>query len=284
LELATRAQAREEVLQLLRFPPESWFRQGNWRATAWKNGRYFSKRAKTREAILRHIGPTLNELRLWFLSENSDLETLRIESAVFWLSPAPTSQIWSPVEISDDLGPKKRREARTFRNKRSLIGNPEYLRPYPSVLECSELLIEIFPTTNEYLDEVAGRLVAELLRGELSSQELVGYGCVGGQCRRMMMLDALGGVPAAVDQLGDKFEELYPILIGPRDTCEGLVASLNGIAKLHRVSEESRSAVVTIPPEAINGSTRDLADNWIIDLPALAEEYREEILRKRSKS
>jgi hypothetical protein len=80
LELATRAQAREEVLQLLRFPPESWFRQGNWRATAWKNGRYFSKRAKTREAILRHIGPTLNELRLWFLSENSDLETLRISS------------------------------------------------------------------------------------------------------------------------------------------------------------------------------------------------------------
>jgi hypothetical protein len=115
----------------------------------------------------------------------------------------------------------------------------------------------------------------------LASQQVVGYGCLGGLCRRMMVLHALGGVPAAVDQLGEKFEGLYPILIGPRDTCEGLVASLNGIAKLHIISKQSRTALVSIPSEAINGTTRDLADNWIIDLHNLAEDYRQQLLRER---
>lgn len=282
LELATRDQSRNGLGHLLRFPDERWFSDGTWRVQCWKNGKSSSKRGKSREEGLHHAGDAVNELRMTFSSNENVTKRGLVEVAEIWFHPAPTSELWQPVDTNLPLGPRKNRERRNFKNKETLIGNKDYLHPYFSVLECS--LIDFEGADAVDSNEMIAEWIIRVMPAQLMDLELVGYGCLGGNCRRQMMLHNLGGVPAAVDQLGEKFEEIYPILIGPRKTCEGLVTSLSGIAKLHLVSTKSPTAIVTIPVNQINGSTRDLAHNWIIDLPALAEDYRQSILRIRSKS
>jgi hypothetical protein len=98
---------------------------------------------------------------------------------------------------------------------------------------------------------------------KLSVQEVFGYGCVHGNCRRMSMVMSLGF--PEIDQLGSKFENIYPILVGSRSSCEGLAALLRGFATLVPFSDHAKSAILSIPPDQVKAASENAdVQQWIV--------------------
>jgi hypothetical protein len=75
----------------------------------------------------------------------------------------------------------------------------------------------------------------------------------------------MGGVAAWTDELGERFENIYPILIGPVASCEGLAAALGDRCSLIRFSEQAPSAIVSIPPDKVEEIRQDPAvKEWVV--------------------
>ena len=65
------------------------------------------------------------------------------------------------------------------------------------------------------------------------------------------MLRGVRSVGPWTDRLGEKFENIYPIMIGSVASCEGLAAVLGDRCSLIRISGQAPSAIVSIPPEKV---------------------------------
>lgn len=68
----------------------------------------------------------------------------------------------------------------------------------------------------------------------------------------MGMTVGVGSRGGNVDDLGEKFENIYPILIGPKASCEGLAKALGNVEKWPLfASAESPTYVLSVPPELV---------------------------------
>jgi len=225
-------------------------------------------RSKKREPILERIAADcINELSLkWQKSTpdviNSGFEVVEGQIDFF---PSPVSTLWAEVPKQELDSPLEDRERRNFEAREAVRAKP-YQLPYPSTIECF-LTIESHgkELTELQLQESAIDWICSALPERIFKEPIFGYGCVHGTCRRMSMLYSMGGVVEWTDRLGSKFENIYPILIGPRESCEGLASALPGHSSVIMIAPSAASAIVSIPPETV-AATRDVpaVRDWVV--------------------
>ena len=267
LELATRVQD-ERLLDLLRIPGSASIGKGTWRAQWWSHGKTTRMRSAHREQILTRVRQDgINELDLKWQAEGSTTDNALIRLANLWNSftPEQTSALWAPV-------PTEKLSSRDDERKRMNFGggtpppHEGYKRSRPSTLEC----FWEFESEGDTLDDVElQKRVIDWLRGAIQdvceALACFGYGCVHGTCRKMSMVTSMGGVAAWTDELEEKFENIYPILIGPVASCEGLAAVLGDRASLILISEKAPSAIISIPPARVDEIRQDSGvREWVV--------------------
>jgi hypothetical protein len=99
-----------------------------------------------------------------------------------------------------------------------------------------------------------------------------GYGCVHERCRRMNMAASMGGVSTWSDQLGERFENIYPILVGGTELCLRVKSGLGEGCSLIDIPNQPGTAIVSIAPEDISEIRQEpKAKDWVVirDLSAL---------------
>jgi hypothetical protein len=269
LELGTRAQDLQ-VLELLRFPSDSILVGGvKWSATWWSHGETRRMTSSEREEFLSIVARAgINELEVNLELSNAQHAGMRIISGSLSLYPSVTSDIWADVPTDHLKNREEERKRRSFGAGKSFIGEyqEKYRLPYPTVAEYSLT----FETTQHVQSDVEIQtLCVEFIKRAMSeglrAMPIFGYGCVHGKCRTQMMLHNLGGVPSWVDQLGERFENVYPILVGPLATCEGMVGSLQGGASLFRIPGRVPNGIVSIPPSDIDNARKNAAvKEWVV--------------------
>jgi hypothetical protein len=107
-------------------------------------------------------------------------------------------------------------------------------------------------------------VVQSPLPAELEALNYFGYG--GEQhCRRMTMSMSMGGVAPWMDQLGKKFDNIYPLLIGPTASCEGTAAPIGKECSVVQISEQPSIAMVSIPAEKVDEiRTNPAVKDWVV--------------------
>jgi hypothetical protein len=191
---------------------------------------------------------------------------VKVISAWLRFHPSPMSVLWATVP-TDKLGARMEDKLRkNFLNVESVLQTP-YKLAYPSTLECFfKLTSPGTELSDARLQEISVNWIRAVIAEPLAAQDIFGYGCVHGTCRRMLMVTSLG--PPEIDDLGPKFENIYPILFGSRASCEALSAVLAGSSELILISEKAPSAILSITPDGVRNASRDLAvRNWIIARP-----------------
>jgi hypothetical protein len=267
LEIATRAQD-ERLLNLLRIPESASVGAGTWRARWWSHGKTTRMRSIDREQILRRVCQDgVNELDLKWQSEDANTNNVAIRLVDVWnyFAPERTSTLWAPL-------PTEKLSSRDDERKRVNFGggaptlHEGYKLARPSTLEC----FWEFESERNTLDDVELQKnvigwLKHALQEVCESLTCFGYGCLHGTCRKMGMLTSMGGVAAWIDQLGEKFENIYPILIGPVASCEGLAALLGDRGSLIRIAENAPSAIVSIVPGRVDEIRRDPGvREWVV--------------------
>jgi hypothetical protein len=227
-------------------------------------------RSNEREKILSKLADDgINEVELNSKSSAARPQSRpRIMDACLSLYPSVMSDLWAKVPETLLKHRADERQRKSFGGGQSFREDHQgsYRLPYPSVAEYS-LNIEVprDSETDTRLQELSMDLVQRAMPQALHQLNLFGYGCVHGKCRTQMMLHNMGGIAAWTDQLGEKFENIYPILIGPVSSCEGLAAALGDRCSVIRISEQALSAIVSIPPESVDEIRQDpVAKEWVV--------------------
>ena len=79
------------------------------------------------------------------------------------------------------------------------------------------------------------------------------------------MVSSMGGVAPWTDQLGEKFDNIYPLLIGPVASCEGMAAAIGEECSLVQIAEHSSIAMLTIPAEKVDEIRLNPAvKDWVV--------------------
>ena len=177
---------------------------------------------------------------------------------------SPLSILWAPVP-EEKMGsiPEDRKRRNFGMHAQALSGqavsgtHPDapppstYQKPYPTVVG---YMLETEAAADAADGPDLQRMSVDLLRHavppSLKDCDIFGYGCAGGGCRNMGMLVDAGSRGGNVDELGEKFENVYPILIGPRASCEGLAEALGGVEKWPLFEgPDNPTYILSIPPE-----------------------------------
>jgi hypothetical protein len=269
LELASRA-VDSALLDLLRFPLDGapLAALSEFSARWWEHGKSKRMKSRNREKIIERILPTgINQLELKWHSE-SRLRTgsLALVDACLDFFPSPMSQLWAEVPIHRLKSHAEEVSRRNFRLKESVLTR-EHTLPYPSTLEC---FVKMDAAGDKLQDSHIQQLAVDWTRSVtppgLADQEIFGYACVHGTCRRMGMAQSLGF--PEIDQLGEKFEGVYPILIGPRRSCEEAAAELGDSAAVVRLANNSRCSILSINPEQVQSVARSgVLQKWLVPRP-----------------
>jgi hypothetical protein len=265
VELATRKQDKT-VIDLLRFPEHEDVRDGEWSARWWSHGKTKRMRSIDREKVIQRLASDgINELDIKWNSRATDSQehSFRLVSAWILLSPTWGSALWAPVS-KDPLPLRADERQRKNFGKGHLPDNSEYSLPEPSTLECF-LTFEVDETlTGPQLPRQFVEWVRASLPAELEALNYFGYG--GEQrCRRMSMVSGMGGVAPWTDQLGEKFDNIYPLLIGPVASCEGMAAAIGEACSLVQIAEHSSIAMVSIPAEKVDEIRLNPAvKDWVV--------------------
>jgi hypothetical protein len=205
-----------------------------------------------------------NELDMkWRPFEPLPVEAVNIVSAHFDFFPSLMNKLWAPVPLQKLKSRSEELSRANFRNIESVL-TEEYRLPYPSSLECYlRLATAAEQLTDVELQEASIRWIRSVMPRDIMVQEVFGYGCVHVSCRRMSMVRS-AGLPE-MDQLGEKFENIYPILIGPLVSCEGLAAALRGLGTIVPLSNHAKIAIVSIPPDQVKSALENTeAKAWIV--------------------
>jgi hypothetical protein len=265
LELASRAED-SRMLDLLRFPSAAALQGGGqWAARWWAHGKTKRMHSGDREKIFKELGVAgFNELELkWRAVEPAPIETLKIVRAQLDFFPSPMNELWAPVPLHQLKSHAEDLSRRNFRNVESVFKR-EYKLPHPSVLECYLRLAATGSKLSDVeLQEASIAWIRSVMPPGLAVQEIFGYGCVHGSCRRMSMVMSVGF--PEIDELGVKFENIYPILIGPRESCEGLAVALRGLGTVVPFSNDGKIAILSIPPDQVKAALENTeAKAWIV--------------------
>jgi hypothetical protein len=142
----------------------------------------------------------------------------------------------------------------------------EFRLPHPST---AEFLLTFNEPTNGLSDQELQNSSIEWICSAIPTSfqalDCFGYGCVHGACRRMNMVRSLGGVAGWEDQLGEKFENIYPILFGSVSLCRGLKAALGDRCSLIPIPNQPASAVISISPDLVDEIRREPAvHEWVV--------------------
>jgi hypothetical protein len=227
-------------------------------------------RSKDREKILARVAEDgINEFELTSRTRPAtpSQESCFVEAWVTF-DPSLMSDLWAEVpttELENHADERKRWSFGSGKSYREEYA-AKYKLPYPSV---AEYLLTIDTALDHgceaELQSLSIDLVCRAMPTALLRLDPFGYGCVGGKCRHMMMLHSLGGVAAWTDRLGDRFENIYPILVGPTTSCQGLATALGTRCSLTGFPQHPTCAVVTIPPDEVEGVRRDPAvKDWVV--------------------
>lgn len=271
VELAVRA-TDSRLFDLVRFPVKGAHLYGEWSARWWTRGKTKRMHSNDRDRILQQVSSEgLNELRLsWApIGVPALIEFVKVEGADITFYPSPFSELWAEVPIHQLKSPSENRARMNFRNTESVLTRAHEL-PFPSTLECF-FHLETAKTLSSTADlqDMSVSWIRAVMPKELLSQEVFGYACVHGTCRKMLMVMSLGF--PEIDQLGNKFENIYPILIGPRASCEGLVAAL-GCGSVVEFSSQAPSAILTLNPKDVEGASRNQAAKpWLVPRPDIRD-------------
>jgi hypothetical protein len=69
-----------------------------------------------------------------------------------------------------------------------------------------------------------------------------------------------------VDELGPKFESLYPILLGPKSTCDAIQSVIGDLAQKFDLSEDSETSILSIPSKDVERLARlPGLQKWLVD-------------------
>lgn len=278
VELASRLED-EKVLDLLRFPADSIVGSGaRWSCKWWAHGSPHKTITKNREEVLSGIAVSgFNDLELVCRTDSGPEGQTRPFVSGAWVQTelSPGNILWAPVREAELDRPQDDRNRRSFAAHTNLEA---FARPYPSVVE---YLFEI-EASNDADDEIElQRISVDLIRSgiplALAGSDIFGYGCIEGRCRRQRMTHNLMGRGGSIDELGEKFENIYPILFGPRASCEGVAHALgceqiwplfpNNSDQTYIVSIPAEKAIGAgpRPPNALALSARDPAvRKWIV--------------------
>jgi len=271
VELASRA-LDANLLDLLRFPmvAGALASQPEFSARWWEHGKTKRMKSHDREKIIEKISSTqLNELELKWRSEAAPhVAGLRLLDGCLNFFPSPMSQLWAEVPIHRLKAHSEEVWRRNFRNKESVLTR-EHKVPYPSTLECF-LTMDVYGEGlgESKLQELSIKWICAVIPTALTEQCVFGYGCVHGTCRKMGMLQSLGF--PEIDELGEKFENLYPILIGSRKSCEAVATELESISSVTPFSDESPSSIISIKPDQIESAINNtIVKQWLVLRPPL---------------
>ncbi len=265
LELGSRAED-SRMLDLLRFPSEAALQGGGqWAARWWAHGKTKRMHSGDRGKIFHKINiEGFNDLTLkWRPFTPARVETVKVISAQFEFSPSPMNKLWAPVPLHQLKSHAENLSRKNFRNIESVLKR-EYRLLHPSILECFLRMA----TPDEHLSDIelqqlAIRWIRAVMVEDLAVQEIFGYGCIHGSCRRMSMV--MSRDFSEIDELGEKFDNMYPLLIGPRASCEGLATALKGLGTVFPLSEHARIAILSIPPDQVQAAAENAdAKKWIV--------------------
>ena len=182
--------------------------------------------------------------------------------------PSPASMLWAEVPLHLLKSHSEDRARRNFRNIESVLTRDHQL-PYPSTLECF-LSLETSRQRlgDEELQKASIKWLVACMPKSIA-RDIFGYACLHGTCRRMLMTQSLGF--PEIDRLGAQFESLYPILIGPRASCEGLAAALYGRSEVVPIPD-SQTAVLNIGAVDVKAALQDSAvQAWIVTRPEVPD-------------
>jgi hypothetical protein len=285
VELCTRS-VDTSLADLLLFPGEQMLPERvKWKANWWTGGRTRRAQVVRRESILKKLSPErFNELEIRFTGEPARPGArATIVEGWLYMSPSPFSALWAPVPNERLASPKEERSRKTFHAGDSAQWKQRFQKPVPSDLECSlEVELHENPSDDDELQVAAVGVIQDAMPEPFSIQDAIGYGCLRGTCRRQSTVRNLGSIPEATDSLGEKFESIYPILIGSTRLCEELAASLEGLGTVKPLGTNGTTSILSIPPSRFEQAKAIRAtQNYTIDVRALAEKYREQLLRER---
>lgn len=266
IELACRVQDFG-LLDLLRFPADQLIEnKGTWSARWWGNGKTKRMRSESRENVLKKLAmERCNEFELKWREAASEMRNAQLAGVELRFDPSPTSQLWAAVPKHPLKSHSDELNRLSFQGAESVQAGG-YRLAYPSVLESWLEVASDEGFDDNQLQEASIQIIRAAIPENLAAVEIFGYGCLHGSCRRMLMTHSMGGVASWMDQLGEKFENLYPILIGPRVSCQGLASAAGNRCSLIPISATAPSAILNIDPSAI----KTLSENpevrrWLIE-------------------
>jgi hypothetical protein len=291
LELATRTQDAA-LLELLRFPDHAALKSGDWSARWWSHGKTKRMRSADREKILARLADDgVNELEFKWrsrdIAEASD--PVRLVELWFDFVPSRVSALWSPVPTQKLASHADERNRINFGSGK-LPGYYSKCRlPYPSALLCFftfEYREDVIKDDHELLERLI-EWIRMSFSPRLDPLQVFGHGGRGsvdagpGNFFHGPMLHGMRSVGPWTDRLGEKFENIYPIMIGPVASCEGLAAALGDRCSLIRISEQATNAIVSISPDEVEDVRHDpTVKKWVLIRDVNEIDQPQELLAK----
>jgi hypothetical protein len=263
LQLAVWAQD-ERALELLRVPapplrPES----GRLTLGAWGNGIGVTRRDFTVDRFIEALARdrTNEAYTAWRFSAHP-VHTLPIEIHAIEarLAISPTCSVWSDPR-RDEVESRADHLARAnFESKQRWV-RFHRLR-YPTKLECIFVYEGAFDA-GAHGAELA-RWVASGLSSELDEAEVMGC-VVFDRPVTHHWLDRFSAAPHAIAQLGERMEDLRPIIIGRAAVLEALAGALGAGTHLYRVAGTRLATLAIDPPTLADPAARERAQPYLVD-------------------
>ena len=198
--------------------------------------------------------------------------TARVETLNGVFYPAITCALWFPSKDFTIL--EDRRSHQRKMNAKTNEGAVAYHRVtlMPSVLEAA-IELETSQSQQQVLDDCAEWLVSaqNKMFGKLGV-----FGCcdAGGmdfyvrlETYVPMIADSrvmARTPPKAYPELGEKFDDLHPLMFGAKQLCSEMAAALGNDAKLTCGPDGSDFAVIRLNPKCDIAAAREWAKNWLL--------------------
>lgn len=250
----------EGILNLFRFPVNETLVPGaRWWAKWWSGGTR-QMQSKDRESIFTRVAHNgFNEVNFTCKTGPAKpARTPQIAAASLYAKLSPHNILWAPVpeQTMKSIQEDRRRKNFARLSRGPLPGRyqtspPVREKPCITEMDCT-LAVETNAQIVDHRDLqlISVELIRKAIPQRLRDCAVFGYGCIGGECRNMGMAVSVGSRGGNVDDLGEKFENIYPILIGPTASCNGLADALGNVATLPLFAgSDSPASILSIPSE-----------------------------------
>jgi hypothetical protein len=187
--------------------------------------------------------------------------------------PSPTGALWlATKDWQIDADRSSRNKYMTAKTKEDVL---KFFKATtkPSVFEIA-LRISTKSSQGIILEACAGCL-ARMLPESLGKLGLFGCCDVGGSELGVALDTGAGAThrikmmarikPPTYAKLGDKFENLHPLMFGSKRICEGISKALGKEASLTITNREKNFAIICLSPIGDMESARKRAARWLID-------------------